>query len=130
MHVPIQGWGPGDPSISGVPVSLIQDEHLNAAQMEGRTVVEVIDEPAWRGDEDVRRCPKRCFLRLHVQATCREQSPPGGQLSHYHKDSLPGRTEPCRPPGLTADAEQKAGNKASGGPTCMDFTVHWERWVI
>ena len=71
MQVPIQGWGPGDPSISGVPVSLIQDEHLDAAQVEGRAVVEVIDEPAWGGDEDVRRCPKRCFLRLHVQATCK-----------------------------------------------------------
>lgn len=129
MQVPIQGWGPGDPSISGVPVSLIQDEHLDAAQVEGRAVVEVIDEPAWGGDEDVRRCPKRCFLRLHVQATCKEQSPPGGQPSHYRKDSLPGRTEPCHPPGLTANAEQKAEDKASGGPTRMDFTGHWERWV-
>ena len=129
MQVPIQGWGPGDPSISGVPVSLIQDEHLDAAQVEGRAVVEVIDEPAWGGDEDVRRCPKRCFLRLHVQATCKEQSPPGGQPSHYRKDSLPGRTEPCHPPGLTANAEQKAEDKASGGPTHMDFTGHWERWV-
>ena len=26
--------------------------------------------------------------------------------------------------------EQKAENKEHGGPTCMDFIVHWERWVI
>ena len=124
------GLGPGDPGTSGAPVGLIQDEHLDAAQVEGRAVVEVIDEPARCGDEDVRRCPKCCFLRLHIQATCKEQSPPGGQPSRYREDSLPGRPEPCHPPGLTAGAEQKAENKAHGGPTCMDFIVHWERWVI
>lgn len=94
------------PTISGVPVSLIQDEHLDATQVKGRAVVEVIDESARGGDEDVRRCPKSCFLRLHVQAACREQSPPGSQFSQ-----LPGLTEPCHLPGLTPDAEGTAANK-------------------
>ena len=70
---PQSTWGL---TIPGVPVSLIQDEHLDTAQVEGRAVVEVIDEPAWGGDEDVRRCPKSCFLRLHIQAPCREEPPP------------------------------------------------------
>lgn len=63
------------PTVSGVPVSLIQDEHLNAAQVEGRAVVEVINESARSGDEDIRRGPKSCFLRLHIQATCKDKGP-------------------------------------------------------
>lgn len=66
--VPIWGHGPWDPR--GVPVGLIQDEHLDAAQVEGRAVVKVINKSAWGGDEDVRRCPKSCFLRLYIQAAC------------------------------------------------------------
>lgn len=64
--------GLGPPN-SGVPVSLIQDEHLDAAQVEGRAVVEVVDESAWGGNEDIRRGPKSCFLGLHVQPACREK---------------------------------------------------------
>lgn len=71
-QVPAWVWGP---TVSGVPVSLIQDEHLNAAQVEGRAVVEVIDQSARGGDEDVRRGPKSCFLRLHVQAACKDKVP-------------------------------------------------------
>lgn len=74
---PRSTWGP---TSSGVPVSLIQDEHLNTAQVEGRAVVQVVDEPAWGGDEDVGRRPQSCFLRLHVQATCRGRAPPGGRV--------------------------------------------------
>lgn len=62
---------------SGIPVSLIQDEHFNAAQVERRAVVQVVDEPARCGNEDVWCCPKSSFLRLHIQATCREQTPQG-----------------------------------------------------
>lgn len=47
---------------TGVPVGLIQDEHLNAAQVERRAVVQMINEPTRGGDEDVRGRPKSCFL--------------------------------------------------------------------
>ena len=118
MQVPVPGCGPGDPTISGVPVSLIQDEHLDAAQVEGRAVVEVINEPARGGDEDVRGCPKGYFLRLHVQAAWKKKSPPGSQLSHS-----PVRAEPCYLPAPMADAEQTAEHKTDRGPTCADFTI-------
>lgn len=118
---PQSTWGP---TISGVPVSLIQDEHLDAAQVEGRAVVEVIDEPARGGNEDVRRCPKSGFLRLHIQATCKEKSPTRWPLLSLVL------TEPCHLPGLISDAEERAENKIDKGPTDMDFTIRWEKQIV
>lgn len=74
-----------------IPVSLIQDEHFNAAQVEGGAVVQVVDEPARCGNEDVRCCPKSSFLRLHIQATCREQTPGDGLV--IHSSVLPSRAQ-------------------------------------
>lgn len=69
------------PCTSGTPVSLVQDEDFNAAQVEGRAVVEMVDEPARRGDEDVGCCPESGFLRLQIQATC-GADPMDSLLSH------------------------------------------------
>lgn len=101
---PRSTWGP---TVSDVPVSLIQDEHLNAAQVEGRAVVEVIDEPAWGGDEDVRRCPQSCFLRLHVQASCREEP---RQVAESVSCST-AWTGPCHLPRPVPDAGETAENE-------------------
>lgn len=39
--------------------------------------MEVVDEPARCGNEDVWCCPKSGFLRLHIQATCRADTMDG-----------------------------------------------------
>lgn len=80
--------------------------------------MEVINESARGGDEDVGCCPKSCFLRLHIQATCREKSPPGGQFSQS-----PGLTEPCHLPGLMPDAEGTAENKTDEGFACGFYNL-------
>lgn len=59
---------------SGLPVSLIQNEHLNAAEMERGAIVEMINETTRRGNEDVRRSPESCFLRLHVQTAYKSRA--------------------------------------------------------
>lgn len=117
-------WGP---TTSGVPVSLIQDEHLDTAQVEGRTVVEVIDEPAWGGDEDVRRCPESGLLRLHIQASCKEERPPQVANSVSGSSVLTG---PYHLPHLIPDAGETAEDRTGESPARVDFTRHWERQVI
>lgn len=52
------------------PVGFIQNEDLNAAQVEGGTVVQMVNEAARSGDEDVRARAQGCLLGLEVQATC------------------------------------------------------------
>mmetsp|Transcript_7223 Transcript_7223/g.23938 ORF Transcript_7223/g.23938 Transcript_7223/m.23938 type:complete len:204 (-) Transcript_7223:405-1016(-) len=45
------------------PVGLVEDEHLDVREVEAGRLVDVVKQPAWRGDEDVhRRDPRRLLL--------------------------------------------------------------------
>lgn len=104
----------------GVPVGLIQDEHLDAAQVEGRAVVEVVDEPARGGDEDVGYRPKSCFLRLHVQAACEEKSPTRQAVQPFNAAD---RVLP--PAGSLPDAEETAENALTKAPCVWILQSAW-----
>lgn len=52
------------------PVRLVQDQDLDVGQLEGRRVVQVIDQTAGRRYQHVRTGPQRSLLRLQVQPTC------------------------------------------------------------
>ena len=49
------------------PVGLVEDQHLEAAEPRVR-MLEVIQQPAGRGDEDVDAAPERRLLRTHADA--------------------------------------------------------------
>lgn len=51
-----------------LPVSLVQNKHLDLTKFKRRSVVQVIYQAAGRGNQDVRPQPQRRFLRLQVQA--------------------------------------------------------------
>lgn len=47
------------PSLTGdlpSPVGLVQDENLNVAKLKAWSVVQVVDEAAWRGNQNVWTC--------------------------------------------------------------------------
>ena len=44
------------------PVGLVENQNLDAVEVEAGRVVEVIDQPARRGDDDVRAEPQRRLL--------------------------------------------------------------------
>lgn len=52
-----------------LPVCFIQNQHLNAAQVERRAVVEMINQSPRSGNKNVWPWAQSSFLSLHIQAT-------------------------------------------------------------
>lgn len=59
------------------PVGLVQDEDLNVAQLKAGSVVQVVDEAARRGNQNVWPRPERCFLGFEVEPACEGLSQSG-----------------------------------------------------
>lgn len=52
-----------------LPVCFIQNQHLNTAQVEGRAVVEMINQSPRSGNKNVWPWAQSSFLSFHIQAT-------------------------------------------------------------